>query len=69
MNRSFVHNVHKELSILITIGIYALNIIDANVDAHLLQYNMDKNLAVHPFINFDTPESSAQLGLSINYNF
>ena len=60
---------NKELSILITIGIYALNIIDANVDAHLLQYNMDKNLAVHPFINFDTPESSAQLGLSINYNF
>jgi hypothetical protein len=30
---------------------------------------MDKNLAVNPFINFETPESSAQLGLSINYNF
>lgn len=60
---------NKELSLLITIGLYALNIIDANVDAHLLQYNMDKNLAVNPFVDFDTPDSSAQLGLSINFNF
>ena len=60
---------NKELSLLITIGLYALNIIDANVDAHLLQYNMDKNLAVTPFIDFDTPETSAQLGLSLNFKF
>ena len=60
---------NKELSLLITIGLYALNIIDANVDAHLLQYNMDKNLAINPFIDFDTPDTSAQLGLSINFNF
>ena len=60
---------NKELSLLITIGLYALNIIDANVDAHLLQYNVDKNLAVNPFIDFDTPDTSAQLGLSINFNF
>jgi len=60
---------NKELSLLITIGLYALNIIDANVDAHLLQYNVDKNLALNPFIDFDTPDTSAQLGLSINFNF
>ena len=60
---------NKELSLLITIGLYALNIIDANVDAHLLQYNVDNNLAVNPFIDFDTPDTSAQLGLSINFNF
>lgn len=60
---------NKELSLLITIGLYALNIIDANVDAHLLQYNVDKNLAVNPFIDFNTPDTSAQLGLSINFNF
>ena len=60
---------NKELSLLITIGLYALNIIDANVDAHLLQYNVDKNLAVNPFVDFDTPDTSAQLGLSINFNF
>jgi len=60
---------NKELSLLITIGLYALNIIDANVDSHLLQYNVDKNLAITPFIDFDTPDISAQLGLSINFNF
>lgn len=60
---------NKELSLLITIGLYALNIIDANVDAHLLQYNVDENLAINPFIDFDTPDTSAQLGLSINFNF
>ena len=32
---------NKEVSLLVTSGIYALNIIDANVDAHLLQYNVN----------------------------
>ncbi|MDA9026601.1 DUF5683 domain-containing protein [Flavobacteriaceae bacterium] len=60
---------NKELSLLITIGLYALNIIDANVDAHLLQYNMDTNLAVKPYLDFDTPDNSVQLGLSLNIKF
>ena len=60
---------NKELSLLITIGLYALNILEANVDAHLLQYNVDTNLAVKPYIDFDTPNNSAQLGLSLNINF
>ena len=34
---------NREISLLVTIGIYVLNIIDANVDAHLLQYNIDEN--------------------------
>ena len=60
---------NKELSLLITIGLYALNIIDANVDAHLLQYNMDTNLAVKPYLDLDTPDNSVQLGLSLNIKF
>ena len=36
---------NKELALLITIGMYALNIIDANVDAHLLQFNVDEDLS------------------------
>jgi len=43
---------NKELSLLITIGLYALNIIDANVDAHLLQYNVDENLSLSPHYEF-----------------
>ena len=32
------------------IGTYVLNIIDANVGAHLLQFNVSEDLSVRPFI-------------------
>ncbi|WCO02579.1 DUF5683 domain-containing protein [Psychroserpens ponticola] len=59
----------KELSLLITIGIYALNIIDANVDAHLLQYNVDRNLAIKPHFQYNEMENSSDLGLTLNFKF
>jgi hypothetical protein len=60
---------NKELSLLITIGIYALNIIDANVDAHLLQYNVDENLALQPHFQYNEKENSTDLGLTLNFKF
>lgn len=60
---------NKELSLLITIGIYALNIIDANVDAHLLQYNVDENLALRPHFQYNEQENSSDLGLTLNFKF
>ncbi|MDG1014454.1 MAG: DUF5683 domain-containing protein [Flavobacteriaceae bacterium] len=60
---------NKELSLLITIGLYALNILEANVDAHLLQYNVDNNLAIKPYLEFKNPENSTQFGLTLNINF
>ena len=60
---------NKELSLLITIGIYALNIIDANVDAHLLQYNVDDNLAVKPHFDFNEYNATTNLGLTLNFKF
>ena len=59
----------KELSLLITIGLYALNIIDANVDAHLLQYNVDKNLAIKPHFRYNEMENTSDLGLTLNFKF
>ena len=59
---------NKELSILITIGIYILNIIDANVDAHLKQYNLNENLTIKPIIEFDEIQSNSSFGLSLNIN-
>ena len=38
---------------LFAIGFYALNIIEANVDAHLKQFNVDENLAIEPFMQQD----------------
>lgn len=60
---------NKELSILITIGIYALNIIDANVDAHLLQFNVDENLALKPHFQYNEKENASDLGLTLNFKF
>ena len=60
---------NRELSLLITVGIYALNIIDANVDAHLLQYNVDENLAIKPHFKMNEIDAKTNLGLTVNFNF
>ena len=60
---------NTEVSLLVTIGIYALNIIDANVDAHLLQFNVDENLAIKPHFNFNELDASTNLGLTLGFKF
>ena len=60
---------NKEVSMLITVGMYVLNILDANVDAHLLQYNIDDNLSFQPFIDFNNPDYNYNLGLEFKLNF
>lgn len=60
---------NREISLLVTIGIYALNIIDANVDAHLLQYNVDENLALRPHFKMNELDATTNLGLTLNFNF
>lgn len=60
---------NKEISILVTVGIYALNIIDANVDAHLQQFNVSEDLSVRPAMNFDEFTGKTGYGLSLNFNF
>ena len=60
---------NKEISVLVTVGLYALNIIDANVDAHLQQFNVNEDLSLKPAIDFDRNSGKAGYGLSLNYNF
>lgn len=59
----------KEISILVTAAIYILNIIDANVDAHLRQFNVDEDLSVQPNLNVDELTGRANYGLSLNLKF
>ena len=56
------------MSLLITIGLYALNIIEANVDAHLKQFNVDEHLSIHPYIQMNQWDNSPQFGISLNIN-
>ncbi|GGD03084.1 DUF5683 domain-containing protein [Hyunsoonleella pacifica] len=60
---------NKEVSLLVTIGLYALNIIDANVDAHLLQYNVDENLTLAPHYELNDIDNGSTVGLSLNWKF
>ncbi|MDO7171775.1 DUF5683 domain-containing protein [Mariniflexile sp. AS56] len=60
---------NKEISLLVTIGIYALNIIDANVDAHLMQYNVDENLSLAPHFRINEIDATSNLGLTLNFKF
>lgn len=62
-------NKNRDISLLVTLGIYALNIIDANVDAHLLQFNVDDNLALKPHFNFNEMDATTNLGLTLDFSF
>lgn len=58
----------KEIAILVTVGLYVLNIIDANVTAHLQQFNLNKELTFEPKVDFDH-QNKLNYGMSLNYNF
>lgn len=63
------HQRNRDLSALITAGIYLLNIIDANVDAHLMQFNVDENLSIRPEIYQNEIDYKYKTGIRLTYNF
>lgn len=63
---------NRDLSLLVTIGLYVLNIIDANIDAHLKQFNVNENLSLEmePYIQeHNYYVTSNYFGLQITLNF
>ena len=60
---------NQELSLLFAIGLYALNIVDANVDAHLQQFNVDDNLTLEPFFQSNEINAAPQFGMTLKYRF
>ncbi len=61
----------RDLALVITIALYALNIIDANVDSHLKQYNVDDNLAVdfQPFLDINPFTNQPNYGMALVVKF
>ena len=47
------HKKYKDLSMVFLVGFYFLNILDANIDAHLLDFNVDENLSFEPYFEND----------------
>ncbi len=56
---------NRDLSMLITGLFYILNIVDANVDAHLMQYNVNDKLTIKPDMYRNEFTSRQNLGISV----
>lgn len=59
----------KSISIIVTAAFYFLNIVDANVDAHLRQYEVSEDLSLQPSFDFNHFNSQPQYGMSLTYKF
>lgn len=60
---------NRDISALVTAAFYILNIVDANVDAHLMQFNVDDNLTFKPDMYRDDLFNQPNVGFTINYKF
>ena len=59
----------RDQSMLFIIGTYFLNILDANIDAHLKQYNINQNLSLKPYMDQNPIVADHHFGVSLNFNF
>lgn len=63
----------RDLALLATIVLYALNIVDANVDAHLKQFNIDDDLSFDmefkPYLEMDAINSNPHYGMALVVKF
>jgi Family of unknown function (DUF5683) len=63
------HQRNRDLSTLITGVLYILNIVDANVDAHLMQFNVNDNLSLKPNLNQNDLDLKYNYGVTLSYHF
>ncbi len=61
----------RDLALLVTIAMYALNVVDANVDAHLKQFNIDDDLSLdmRPYLDLNPVNNSPSYGLAFLIKF
>jgi len=60
---------NRDMSVLVTVGFYILNIVDANVDAHLMQFNVNDNLTLKPELNQNDFDFKYNYGVTLSYHF
>jgi hypothetical protein len=64
-----VFKKNRDLSLFITIGMYILNIVEANVDAHLPDKALDTNISFNPTLFTEPLTNQTMIGATINFNF
>ena len=62
---------NRDLCIILTAGIYLLNILDAHVDAHLQDYDISDDLSMNmePFFDVTTVGSKPAMGVNLSLKF
>ena len=60
---------NKEISIIMGVVVYLLNIVDASVDAHLFDFDVSENLTLHSSPMFIHSVSGKHPALSVQMNF
>lgn len=60
---------NKSISIIVTVAFYLLNVVDANVDAHLRQYEVSEDLSLQPNFDYNHFNAQPQYGMSLTYRF
>jgi hypothetical protein len=60
---------NRDLTILLLLGIYALNLVDANVDAHLSGFDISDDLTLKFEPNVGTFASNTSMGLTLKLQF
>ena len=60
---------NRDLALFITIGLYALNIIEANVDAHLDDKAFNTNLSLRPSFYINPIDNNLVTGINLSYDF
>ena len=60
---------NKSVSIIVTLAFYLLNVVDANVDAHLQQYEVMDDLSLQPNLEVNPVNSQTHYGMSLVYRF
>ena len=63
------HKKNRDLSMVFIVGFYILNILDANIDAHLKQYNVNESLSLKPYMSKEMISGYSSVGFSLNLNF
>lgn len=59
------HKSYRDISMIFALGLYMLNILDANVSAHMIQFNVNENLSLNPKIIMGG--SNTGIALSIKF--
>ena len=62
------HQNSRDLSTLLFLLVYVLNIVDASVDAHLTNYNINNNLSLY-LNSIDSEAKLNSLNISVAYKF